>query len=220
MKLHLGCGRYYLEGYINVDYPPTEHTVQSDIKPDIYCDITKLSYRPESIEEIRLHHVFEHFSRPVALALLCRWRDWLKVGGILRIETPDLSASLLLLISPFSSYKKKQQVIRHLFGSHESHWAVHWDGWYADRFRRTLLMLGFEGPIFEFTRWGALRNVDVTTRKSARAIDYAEYENLVSELLQHSLIGTPASPPMKAGGSEKELLDVWMHAWKVAYLAK
>src|SRR5712691_2949381 len=131
MKLHLGCGHYYLEGYVNVDYPPADHSVQKTLRADLFRDLTTLSYPRGTVEEIRLHHVFEHFSRPVALALLCRWRDWLAPGGKLRIETPDLKASAWLLVSPFVCYEDKQEVIRHLFGSHEAHWAVHWDGWYS-----------------------------------------------------------------------------------------
>ena len=128
MKLHLGCGQYYLEGYVNVDYPASEHQVQKSLRADLFRDLSTLTYPGASVEEVRLHHVFEHFSRPVALALLCRWRDWLVPGGTLRIETPDLMASARLLVWPWVKYEKKQEVIRHLFGSHEAHWAIRTDG--------------------------------------------------------------------------------------------
>ena len=219
MKLHLGCGRYYLDGYTNIDYPAAEHTVQTGIKADMYCDVVTLEFDRASIEEIRLHHVFEHFPRPTALALICRWRDWLKVGGILRLETPDLTGSVWLLASPFLSYRKKQQVIRHLFGSHEARWAVHWDGWYARRFRRTLLSLGFEKPAFNFTKWGVLRNVDVTVRKTAPLLGFQQYAAAVKELLQECLI-TDAKEPNQITGSENELLNVWMQNWENVYTAK
>lgn len=220
-RLHLGCGRYYLDGYTNVDYPSTEHTVQAGIKADLYCDIETLEYPPGSLEEVRLHHVFEHFPRPTALALVCRWRDWLRVGGMLRIETPDLAASAWHLVSPFSSYEAKQQVIRHLFGSHESHWAVHWDGWSADRFRRTLNRLGFEDVTFRYTKWGVLRNLDVSARKSEASYEVGTYETAVRELLKASLVTGPRpGPGQEIPDSEQDLLSVWMRNWSAAYQAR
>jgi len=81
IKLHLGCGETYLPGYINIDFPPSQHTVQKQPKADLYADIRQLSYPSESVEEIRLHHVFEHFDRPTALRLLIDWYEWLKEGG-------------------------------------------------------------------------------------------------------------------------------------------
>lgn len=67
LKLHLGCGEVYLDGYRNIDYPPSEHTVQTQTKVDEYADILReLVYPRASIEEVRLHHVFEHFTHPGA----------------------------------------------------------------------------------------------------------------------------------------------------------
>src|SRR5512139_881733 len=102
-KLHLGCGTRYLDGYVNIDHPPSEHTVQHALVADRYADINDLHYPAGEIDEVRLHHVFEHFPRQIALALLCRWTDWLKPGGLLRIETPDAMASAWALISPLTS---------------------------------------------------------------------------------------------------------------------
>ena len=73
IKLHLGCGGVYLDGYRNIDLPVDEHGVQDAIRPDVYADITTLEFAPESVSEIRLHHVFEHFDRPTALRLLIDW---------------------------------------------------------------------------------------------------------------------------------------------------
>lgn len=217
MRLHLGCGRYYLQGYVNIDYPPSQHTVQVDLKADRYCDLASLDYPPGTIEEVRLHHVFEHFPRPVALALVCRWREWLKQGGMLRVETPDLAASAWQLVSPLVGYREKQQVVRHLFGSHESHWAVHWDGWDASRFRRTLSALGFEDLAFRFSKWGALRNLEVTARRSARAFDVQTYKATATELLRESLVVDPSGRPLEPAASEDELLNVWTSAWETAF---
>jgi predicted SAM-dependent methyltransferase len=221
-KLHLGCGRVYLSGYLNVDYPPSEHTVQKDLRADLYCDISTMRREGGSVSEIRLHHVFEHFPRPVALALLCRWRDWLVPGGTLHIETPDLLASACLLVSPLLGYTKKQQVIRHLFGSHESHWAVHWDGWYGRRFAKTLEALGFIEISIRKSRWGVLRNVEVWARRSTKDYTLDEYRMIIRDLLSLSMVTTPRRWIVRAPSispSEIELLDIWLRDWERAYVA-
>lgn len=217
MKLHLGCGRKYLEGYINIDYPATEQTVQADLKADIYVDLTKLSYPFSSIDEIRLHHVFEHFSRPVALALLCRWRDWLKPGGLLRIETPDAMACFKSMINPLISFENKQQIMRHLFGSHEASWAIHCDGWYKDKFIIILETLGYENLSFEKNEWGYLRNIEVFAHKSEKDFGFDSYAPLVKKLLSLNLVKKTRNDKEKTIMVEDEMLDVWMDIWKKAY---
>ena len=219
-RLHLGCGRLYLDGYVNVDYPPSEHTVQADLSADLYCDLAKMQRPRGSASEIRLHHVFEHFPRTTALALLCRWREWLVPGGTLRIETPDVQASAWLLLSPFTGYSGKQEVIRHLFGSHESHWAVHWDGWYGKRFRRTLEALGFTRIRLKKTHWGHLRNIEVTAERDECDLDHDALRGAVRELLALSMVHTPRRwivRPPSISPSELELLEVWMQAWERSY---
>ena len=76
MKLHLGCGQRHFEGYVNIDYPLSEHSVQQTSISDEYANLLELRYKPNSIEEVRLHHVFEHFPRAVAAALLYSWSTW------------------------------------------------------------------------------------------------------------------------------------------------
>jgi glycosyltransferase involved in cell wall biosynthesis len=143
LRLHLGCGNQRLDGYINIDYPPDKHTVVAQLGADFYADITKLSFPAQSVEEVRLHHVLEHFNRGVALGLLVQWHRWLKIGAKLHIETPDALGCARMLASSIS-YKIKQGILRHMFGSHEADWAYHYDGWYDEKFQKTLSSLGFE----------------------------------------------------------------------------
>jgi FkbM family methyltransferase len=142
LKLHLGCGENHFEDYVNIDYPPSEHTVQTGSAADVLADIRAIRLPARSVDEVRLHHVFEHFNRPQSLALLIRWQEWLKVGGTLRIETPDVIGSARTLLSDVS-LRVKQGVIRHLFGSHEAEWAYHYDGWSEEKFKSVLSKLGF-----------------------------------------------------------------------------
>jgi predicted SAM-dependent methyltransferase len=88
-RIHLGCGDIYLSEYLNVDYPPELGVASGTSRPDVEADIVSLDCPPDAVAEIRLHHVFEHFERAVALALLVRWYEWLSPGGVLTIETPD-----------------------------------------------------------------------------------------------------------------------------------
>ena len=93
LRLHLGCGGVYLDGYRNIDLPSDQHGIQEAIRPDEFADIRMLEYAEGSVSEIRLHHVFEHFDRPTALRLLIDWYQWLEEGGRLIIETPDFEAA-------------------------------------------------------------------------------------------------------------------------------
>lgn len=217
-KLHLGCGTRYLDGYVNIDHPPTEHTVQHALVADRYSDITELSYPAGTIDEIRLHHVFEHFPRQLAMALLCHWTDWLKPGGLLRIETPDVMASAWALVSPMTSYGARHQIIRHLFGSHEASWAAHWDGWYKDRFKKTLKALGFHDLKFVRSRWGATRNIEVLAVRGDRKFTVDDYRSVVKGLLAQSLVTHWSKSSLNTvAESEKAMLNVWMREWEQAY---
>ncbi len=187
LQLHLGCGQRHFDGYINIDYPPTEHTVQNTSAADIHANILELNFPDGTVDEVRLHHVFEHFDRPTALALLCRWHRWLKVGGTLIIETPDLEASMDLMRSDQFSYKDKQIVLRHLFGSHEAKWAMHFDGWYEDKFRDILGRLGFDITKVEFTEWKMTRSIIVSAHKTKTA-PFAEIINAAKNIFRDSMV--------------------------------
>lgn len=143
LRLHLGCGEKRFDGYVNIDYPASEHNVMT-VRPDYEADITRMEFPAGSVDEIRLHHVFEHFNRVTALAMLVKWHRWLKVGGRLHIETPDLMGSAQTLTSP-AAWTTKMGVVRHLAGDQAADWAYHVDHWFPERFRRTLETLGFGG---------------------------------------------------------------------------
>jgi ubiquinone/menaquinone biosynthesis C-methylase UbiE len=120
------------------------------------------------VDEIRLHHVFEHFSRVTALAMLIKWHQWLKVGGKLHIETPDLMGSAKTLLSN-NSFRTKMGVVRHMAGDQAASWAYHIDHWFAERFIHTLNTLGFDNIQTRPSSWKRepyLSNIEVTATKS------------------------------------------------------
>ena len=199
-KLHLGCGERYLTGYTNIDYPPSEHTIQVNPKVDLYADIKELHYEDNSIDEIRNHHVFEHFDRPTALALLCNWFQWLKLGGKLIIETPDLENSIELLIDSKLLFREKQAVLRHLFGSHEAKWAYHYDGWFKEKFENIFNFIGYEIIDIQHTKYELTRNIIVTAIKN-KNIPLPILKEKGKQLLRDSMINN--------SDTEEKLWKIW-----------
>ncbi len=166
LRLHLGCGENHFNGYVNIDFPISDHTVQTYSGADINGNIAQLRIPYGTVDEIRNHHVFEHFDRQEALALLCNWHLALKVGGTLIIETPDFEESIkLFLFDQSQSYAQKQAIMRHIFGSHEAEWAIHCDGWYKEKFLHVLNLLDFEITNIEQHGWLNIRNITITARK-------------------------------------------------------
>lgn len=188
LKLHLGCGEKHLEGYVNIDYPRDHHNVLHP-QSDLEMDITELRFSESVVGELRLHHVFEHFDRVTALALLIRWHSWLKIGGTLQIETPDVIGSAKMLLSDHS-YRTKVGIVRHLVGDQSAEWGYHVEQWFPERFVHTLKALGFAEVTTRSWNWEEepyLSNVEVVAIKSEnRPID--EQLSIADKLLWESTV--------------------------------
>lgn len=83
MKLNLGSGKDYREGWVNVDSNPR-------FKPDVLMDIRDLEYENGTIHEILAQDVIDHVTFMEAKALLRKCFEWLKPLGTLNIHTPNL----------------------------------------------------------------------------------------------------------------------------------
>ena len=84
MKLHLGCGKNKLDGYINCD-------ISSEVKPDKIVNLEKrLPFKNNSVDEIIIEHVLEHINNFVPwmheLHRVC------KNGSIIKIKVPFYSS--------------------------------------------------------------------------------------------------------------------------------
>lgn len=86
MKLHLGCGKRYIPGFIHVDLNDLPHI---DYRHDIR---TLPMFEDGSAELIYSCHSIEYFDRVEVLEVLREWRRVLKVGGVLRLAVPDFAA--------------------------------------------------------------------------------------------------------------------------------
>jgi predicted SAM-dependent methyltransferase len=205
LKLHLGCGGKYLKGYVNIDYPSEKHTIQKALVVDINADITLLHYPQNSVDEIRLHHVFEHFARPVACALLAGWYTWLRPGGTLIIEVPDFSRMAWTMLSPFSSFKRKAEAERHIFGSQEAEWGIHYEGYTPETLTFFLERYGYTIDTVKKNRWLGTRNFVISATRRNRVISKEQFRIFTRDYLANFLIDT--------GPTETDLLNIWMNRY-------
>jgi predicted SAM-dependent methyltransferase len=84
LKLHLGCGTVYLDGWVNVDLDAPAADLQLDITRGVPLGAgsTRLIYH---------EHVMEHITADQGAFCLKDWHRLLEPGGVVRIATPDLA---------------------------------------------------------------------------------------------------------------------------------
>ena len=84
MKLHLGCGERYWDGWVNVDL----YAERVDKRIDL-SKMGRAEFGYSSCSEIAAHHVVEHLNPLDAARLFANCYAWLAPGGTLAIEMPD-----------------------------------------------------------------------------------------------------------------------------------
>lgn len=90
-KLHLGCGRTYKEGWMNVD-------INKSYKTDMICDLEQpLPFIDERFDEVLCWGVLEHVKNYVQL--MEEISRVLQPGGILRFRVP-VAGTVTDYISP------------------------------------------------------------------------------------------------------------------------
>ena len=83
LRLHLGCGEINLQGWINIDGRDDKHIHL------VSKDLNLKAFKDNSISEIYVCHVIEHFSYAEGHDLIKVFMKKLVKGGILRISVPD-----------------------------------------------------------------------------------------------------------------------------------
>jgi len=185
LKLHLGCGHNYLEGWINID-GPKEELCYDDLKADIYARIENLEYTDNSIDEILMNAVFEHFPRHVAIMQLRKFYKWLKPGGKLTILVPDFWNTVEML-KRSKSQKEQQFWFRHIFGPQDTiQFGTHYDAFSLDKLKWMFSIVGFNEYRYEIIkRWPSIRftgikdsNIKSDTDAEKDVVEYiANYED-------------------------------------------
>ncbi|OGS33736.1 MAG: hypothetical protein A2293_14375 [Elusimicrobia bacterium RIFOXYB2_FULL_49_7] len=152
INLHLGCGGHHLKDYINIDYFKSDKkdSSRTGFCPDLRMDIRKMSMPDQSVDEILTIHTLEHFNRWLTVSLIRKWFGWLKPGGKLIVEQPDLDQCIHFYINHLGEdldtpLGKLNRGYIQFYGNqwdeldHETHRYV----WTAGEFKQVLAAAGF-----------------------------------------------------------------------------
>jgi predicted SAM-dependent methyltransferase len=130
MKLHLGCGKRYLDGYINIDIIGN---------CDIFADLRKLPYEDCSVDEIYASHVLEHFGRHETEGVLSEWARVLKPAGSLYVAVPDFDST----ISYYIKTRDIGVITGLLWGGQKDQYDYHKMGFTFSSLKQILENMGF-----------------------------------------------------------------------------
>ncbi len=83
MKLHLGCGKRFIPGFVHVDIAKFDHIDHNRRVDDLSC------FEDNSAELIYACQVLEYFDRDELPVVLKEWKRVLKKSGILRLSVPN-----------------------------------------------------------------------------------------------------------------------------------
>lgn len=105
-KLHLGCGKVYIPGFIHVDLMDFDHIDHKIPANDLSV------FEDNSIDLIYACHILEHFKRNEVGNVLREWFRVLKPEGILRISVPGFEE----IIAIYQRYRDLKLVLGPLVG--------------------------------------------------------------------------------------------------------
>jgi len=139
MKLHLGCGKKYLDGFVHIDLADFEHI---DFKSSI--DSLSLSmFNDDSVSEIYCSHAFEYFDRNKAIGVLNEWNRVMKIGAKLFLTVPDFDNLIKIYLETLSL----RDILGPLFGKWQlgDNDIYHKTTWNEFDLKKLLMQCGFGG---------------------------------------------------------------------------
>jgi predicted SAM-dependent methyltransferase len=109
LKLHLGCGKRRLPGFVHIDLGDFPHL-------DYRHRVDRLEMFDDAAAElIYASHVLEYFDRVEARRVLAEWNRVLCPGGALRLAVPDFAA----LAEAYSTSGNLDVILGPLYGRME-----------------------------------------------------------------------------------------------------
>jgi predicted SAM-dependent methyltransferase len=133
IKLHLGCGDYWFDGYLNIDLGMFGGT-------DMIWDLNKgLPFQNKVVGVIEMYDVLEHFGKEEVDRLLEEFKRVLIDGGKIRLSVPDLEKVLV----DFKDDKPK--MLHHIYGINSGD--SHKYGYFKDTITKLFVDKGFKNVL-------------------------------------------------------------------------
>lgn len=130
LKLHLGCGKVYLPGYINIDL------IERGIV-DMVADVRKLPYQDSSAQVIESYHLIEHIPKNEVPPMLKEWIRVLTLGGRIITECPDLDKACQRYLNG------EERLLEAIYGGQRWPSDAHYYGYNFKRLKELLQKAGF-----------------------------------------------------------------------------
>jgi predicted SAM-dependent methyltransferase len=181
-RLHVGCGRERLEGWVNIDF-------QAYPGVDVVADVTRgLEFR--EAEAVYAEHFLEHLAIDQGLDFLLESHRALAEGGRIRLSTPNLdwvwATHYALAAEPQLEDDRKQRMALHL--NRAFYGWEHRFLWNRPLLERALEACGFTGiewPAYGESRHELFRGIE-------RHEPYADLPDLPHVLIVEAEKGPPA----------------------------
>lgn len=143
MKINLGCGTRYIDGWINIDW-------STKYKVDYSLDIgnAKIPIDDSSADEVISSHLIEHLTRLEGLHHLKEIYRVLSPGGVLIISWPDINKIINVFLGNDSSMKQLKNnhdwLIQAIFETQTDNTIIHKYGYTAQTMTNLLKKIGFK----------------------------------------------------------------------------
>lgn len=141
LKLNLGCGERYLNGYLNIDI----NSKYADLKEHIL----KLEFEEQTLSEVLMVHVIEHIDYYKVKLFLERTYFWLEKNGQLILEFPDVikvAKCISRIKNDVENLQKSPFGIRGFYGKPTTDMTIydyHKWGWSENTMKTLLKEIGF-----------------------------------------------------------------------------
>jgi len=167
IKLHLGNGTVYLDGYINIDIIGELASERPDLVEknrttvenyyqypvganrdsnvtDMHMDAGCLSYfKDNSVDEILSVNLIDHIKKEEFLVALKEWKRVLKPGGVVIIDIDDRQKEAKVLTNA-KTIEEIEWAFRLIYCDHASEGRTHWWGYTPEYLKKILIDNGFE----------------------------------------------------------------------------